>query len=507
MAVAMTSTTTSPLPKTEPRRVSVSTGNNTAKRLSVTLGPTVYVPVPANAASPAARSALTLPVDITRQQVRRPSAAQIVHVRSDGARRESVISETPSVDGADPVMIQTTTTQTAYRRGSHARGSWLIAQTPDSTWYPGAAGGLSFEAPAVLGEGVSAAPVQRVERRRASSLISTAGYGARRYSIPQTPESRYYSGSVNQVTFGGPAAEEGGAGAIADAAATAEPALGTQRQVVMTGTSPEKIAAQTASSTALGMAAATMDGAGPSYGMPPPVQMAPPMQMFPGAQMGMGMQCGGMQIPFGSYLRPTPEGGFVICMADTGAEIPVQGMSQQPMAAPPMPMHPYAQYGQYSQYMPQAPAVQYTREQVTTIMLRNIPQRFNREMLMDDMNQRGFHGAYDFLYLPIDFSTTNSVGYSFINFVSEAELARFKACYIGLKLSDDSPKVCEICDAKAQGKARNVEFYRNSTVMGMDEQYHPVLLENGMRLPFPKPTRALGPVQRRPARAGGQQKS
>merc|ERR1740120_351921 len=168
-----------------------------------------------------------------------------------------------------------------------------------------------------------------------------------------------------------------------------------------------------------------------------------------------------------------------------------------------MGMYPQMQHGMQGNNARFSP---HTREAVTTIMLRNIPQRYGREMLIEDMCARGFHCAFDFFYLPIDFSTTHSVGYAFINFVSEAELARFKGVYVGLKLSEDSPKVCEVCDAKAQGKARNVEFYRNSTVMGMDEQYHPVLLENGVRLPFPKPTRALGPVQRRPARAGGQQK-
>merc|ERR1719507_2673214 len=89
-------------------------------------------------------------------------------------------------------------------------------------------------------------------------------------------------------------------------------------------------------------------------------------------------------------------------------------------------------------------------EPITTIMLRNIPQRYNRETLVEDMAARGFHGAYDFFYLPIDFSTTHSVGYAFINFISEAELARFKSVYVGLKLSEDSPKVCEVCDARAQ---------------------------------------------------------
>jgi len=226
-----------------------------------------------------------------------------------------------------------------------------------------------------------------------------------------------------------------------------------------------------------------------------------------------------MQIPFGAYLQPTADGGFVVQMPG-GAPLPVQDVMHmhghqpglpvqymQPQMAAPMPAQPLqisAMLGATG--VPQYMGTVRGREPVTTIMLRNIPQRYNRETLIEDMNARGFAGAYDFFYLPIDFSTTHSVGYAFINFISEAELARFKSVYQGMKLSEDSPKVCEICDAKVQGKVKNVEFYRNSTVMGMEEQYHPVMLENGMRLPFPKPTRVVGPVQRRPPRAGGQLK-
>merc|ERR1740123_212041 len=168
-----------------------------------------------------------------------------------------------------------------------------------------------------------------------------------------------------------------------------------------------------------------------------------------------------------------------------------------------MGMHMGKQQQQQRQHF--APHM-HSMQGATTIMLRNIPQRYNREMLLEDIDARGFCGAYDFFYLPIDFSTTHSVGYAFINFVNESETVRFKNAYNGLKLSEDSPKVCEVGDAKVSGRVRNVEFYRNSTVMGMDEKYHPVLLESGVRLPFPRPTRALGPVQRRPPRAGGQSK-
>jgi len=131
----------------------------------------------------------------------------------------------------------------------------------------------------------------------------------------------------------------------------------------------------------------------------------------------------------------------------------------------------------------------------TTVMLRNIPVKYNREMMLVDMDQRGFRGSYDFFYLPIDFHTGNTMGYAFINFVNRSETERFRMTYSGLKLSPDSPKICEVVHAKAQGKAKNVEQYRNSSVMSMDERFHPVVFENGMRQPFPGPTRVLKPVK------------
>lgn len=134
---------------------------------------------------------------------------------------------------------------------------------------------------------------------------------------------------------------------------------------------------------------------------------------------------------------------------------------------------------------------------VTTIMFRNIPLKYTRDTLLEDMDQRGFKGSYDFFYLPIDFGTKFSVGYAFINFVSEAEVARFKKVYQGLQLASDSAKVCEICPAKVQGKDRNVEVYRNSAVMLMEESYHPAIFDNGVKQVFPKPTHPPKPYRPR----------
>jgi len=141
-----------------------------------------------------------------------------------------------------------------------------------------------------------------------------------------------------------------------------------------------------------------------------------------------------------------------------------------------------------------SPTGGHLREPVTTTMLRNIPQRFDRELLLDNLIQHGFGGLFDFVYMPNDFSTGVNLGYAFINFVAEEVYMRFKMMYDGVKLAEESPKVCVVCDAKVQGKNPNVEFYRNSTVMNMDPKYHPVVFENGVRQAFPQPTRPLGPV-------------
>uniref|UniRef100_A0A7R9ZXX5 Mei2-like C-terminal RNA recognition motif domain-containing protein n=1 Tax=Pyrodinium bahamense TaxID=73915 RepID=A0A7R9ZXX5_9DINO len=139
-----------------------------------------------------------------------------------------------------------------------------------------------------------------------------------------------------------------------------------------------------------------------------------------------------------------------------------------------------------------------------TLMLRNIPVTYTRERLLADLDLRGFRGAYDFFYLPIDFQTGNNVGYAFVNLVSEADGARFKATYEGLPLSADrSNKICAVCDAQKQGLYQNVEHYRNSPVMGMEERYHPLIFENGMRQPFPGPTRPLKQVRQRATKAVG----
>jgi len=125
-----------------------------------------------------------------------------------------------------------------------------------------------------------------------------------------------------------------------------------------------------------------------------------------------------------------------------------------------------------------------------TLMLRNIPVTFDQQTLMADFDSRGFRGAYDFFYLPIDFQTGNNLGYAFVNVSEPKEARRFRSVYQGLALAADrSKKVCAVADATTQGRAANVDYYRNSPVMRMAEKYHPLVLRNGVPEPFPAPTK------------------
>uniref|UniRef100_A0A0G4I6G8 Mei2-like C-terminal RNA recognition motif domain-containing protein n=1 Tax=Chromera velia CCMP2878 TaxID=1169474 RepID=A0A0G4I6G8_9ALVE len=136
---------------------------------------------------------------------------------------------------------------------------------------------------------------------------------------------------------------------------------------------------------------------------------------------------------------------------------------------------------------------------LTTIMLRNIPNKYTQKMLLDVVNEE-FRGLFDFFYLPIDFRNKCNVGYAFINFLHPHYARMFKDAFGGRKLNAfKSNKVCEVSWGRVQGLKNNIEHYRNSAVMSVPiPQYKPMLFRNGIQIAFPEADGPLPSVKLRP---------
>lgn len=137
------------------------------------------------------------------------------------------------------------------------------------------------------------------------------------------------------------------------------------------------------------------------------------------------------------------------------------------------------------------------QDRLTTVMLRNLPNDYTREMLLDLLDSQGFAKCYDFVYMPIDFHRKAGLGYAFVNMVTHVSavgvherLMRFDAW------ETPSQKVLDVCWSEpSQGLEAHVERYRNSPVMHADvaDKFKPLLFQDGNIITFPGPTKRIRP--------------
>lgn len=121
-----------------------------------------------------------------------------------------------------------------------------------------------------------------------------------------------------------------------------------------------------------------------------------------------------------------------------------------------------------------------------TLMLRNIPNKYTRDMLLEEIRRRGLLKDMDFFYLPIDTRHACNVGYCFINVTSPGAADLFREAFNGVRLKKvRSKKACFVGLGQIQGLQANIDAYRNSKVMQMNEAFRPMLFENGVAKPFP----------------------
>jgi len=140
----------------------------------------------------------------------------------------------------------------------------------------------------------------------------------------------------------------------------------------------------------------------------------------------------------------------------------------------------------------------------TTVMMRNVPLSYTCDSLIDLLESKGFSKWFDFVYVPINFTQMLGVGYAFINLTSPERAEEFILAFEGFDgwSSSFSKTACAMHWSVCQGLNENIARYRNSPLMSEDVPafYKPVLLEDGVRIPFPKPTKQLRTLRRRKAK-------
>ena len=134
----------------------------------------------------------------------------------------------------------------------------------------------------------------------------------------------------------------------------------------------------------------------------------------------------------------------------------------------------------------------------TSLMVRNIPNKYTQQMLLAEFEENGHGpGVIDFFYLPIDFKNRCNRGYAFINFVDFKDILMFHRRYFGKHWRTfNSDKICDITYARIQGKAAMLKRFENSALMEKDDEYKPLVFvsdgpNKGQRLPFPGPSSVM----------------
>mmetsp|Transcript_27456 Transcript_27456/g.70429 ORF Transcript_27456/g.70429 Transcript_27456/m.70429 type:complete len:361 (-) Transcript_27456:413-1495(-) len=125
-------------------------------------------------------------------------------------------------------------------------------------------------------------------------------------------------------------------------------------------------------------------------------------------------------------------------------------------------------------------------QSTTTMMLRNIPNKYTQNSLMEEIDSCGFKATYDFFYLPMDVHNRSNVGYAFINFTDPADAERFHGVFGEHRFQKiQSRKISRVCYGHVQGLDENLKHFENRAVThSLNHQYRPVVFKGGERVDF-----------------------
>merc|ERR1712032_959456 len=96
-------------------------------------------------------------------------------------------------------------------------------------------------------------------------------------------------------------------------------------------------------------------------------------------------------------------------------------------------------------------------EKETTKIMKNVPINYTRQQLLNLLDNQGFRGKYNFVYLPVNFRTSELYGYAFVNFTCDKVAAQFELQFAGFTAwGVESDMVCEVKSSTHQGLKGNI---------------------------------------------------
>jgi len=118
----------------------------------------------------------------------------------------------------------------------------------------------------------------------------------------------------------------------------------------------------------------------------------------------------------------------------------------------------------------------------TTLMIRNIPNRYTQRELIQELEYLGFAETFDFLYLPLDKGTMMNVGYAFVNFIGPEWAQKCMQIFENYRFKryrKISAKIAAVSVAHIQGLVANLAHYEKAAVNTAKlKQRRPVVLAN-----------------------------
>jgi hypothetical protein len=131
-----------------------------------------------------------------------------------------------------------------------------------------------------------------------------------------------------------------------------------------------------------------------------------------------------------------------------------------------------------------------TRKPITTMILRNIPCRISRDVVMQCIDDAGFANRYDFLSLPVietKREPSKNLGYAFVNFLTEDDARTFQEVFSGYRFrGTQSDKVCQVEISKSQGLEENLRLRNSKSRQVVDAKTTDCLIAT-------RPTYSVGP--------------